>query len=254
MFHLPRDILMIDIKTQQGLMAWLINYLADCFGNRAILKGGMELRLLNCPRFTNDVDFIFIPYSSKKEVAKEILEVLQKVSDLVVKHSLNSKCLRCICCYKEFQVQLEVNVAEECDSQELSTASFAKEHNQTGRIIRGMRFDIALSHKLAAWNERQLMRDLYDAYFMVEILNITPHKLTLESRLSKSEIRQKGKTKKVSMSLEDFRMKLKNASLTIDYKSVTEELRDFFPPEELPGLDMKLKMGINKIIEHLTNI
>jgi predicted nucleotidyltransferase component of viral defense system len=47
---------MIEVNDTLGLMVWLINFLADRFGNKAILKGGMELRLLDCPRYTNDID------------------------------------------------------------------------------------------------------------------------------------------------------------------------------------------------------
>ena len=82
---------MIDVKTQQSLMVWLINYLADSFGNSAILKGGMELRLLDCPRFTNDIDFIFVPYSSKKDVSKIVLETLKKVPGLNMKIKIGLK-------------------------------------------------------------------------------------------------------------------------------------------------------------------
>ena len=78
---------MIEAKTQQSLMVWLINFIADKFGNSAILKGGMELRLLDCPRFTNDLDFIFVPYSSKKDVSKIVIEALNKVPDLAVRHT-----------------------------------------------------------------------------------------------------------------------------------------------------------------------
>lgn len=52
---------MTEIDDSEGLMVWLMNYLADTFGHSAILKGGMELRLLYCPRHTNDIDYVFIP-------------------------------------------------------------------------------------------------------------------------------------------------------------------------------------------------
>ncbi len=53
---------MIEIETSEGLMVWLMNYLADTFGNSAVLKGRMELPLLDCPRHTNDIDYVFAPY------------------------------------------------------------------------------------------------------------------------------------------------------------------------------------------------
>ncbi len=245
---------MIEAKTQQSLMAWLINFLADKFGNSAILKGGMELRLLDCPRYTNDIDYIFVPFSSKKDVSKLIIDELNKVPDLKVRHTINSKCIRCICEFSDLQVQLEINVASECKSQELSTVSFAKTHNQPGRIIRGMRFDVALSHKIAAWNERQLIRDLYDCYFMVDVLDITPHIPTLKQRLQKSQIRVGRKTKNVSLSLNEFVMKLEDAISVIKQGMIEVQLRDYFSPVDLPGLEQKLKIGIKRLINFLISI
>ena len=242
---------MIEAKTQQSLMVWLINYLADSFGNSVILKGGMELRLLDCPRYTNDIDFVFIPFSSKKDVSKIVIEALEKVPDLKVQHSINSKCIQCICEYNALRVQLEINVAHACESQELSTASFAKIHSQSGRIIRGMRFDIALSHKIAAWNERDLIRDLYDCYFMVDVLDIQPHLPTLKQRLRTSQIRSGRKTKTVSMTLNEFRIKLQKALSEITQEKIEEQLRDFFSPEELPGLENKIRIGIKRLLEAL---
>jgi hypothetical protein len=36
----------------------------------------MELRLLDCPRYTNDLDYVFIPFASKKEVSKILADAL----------------------------------------------------------------------------------------------------------------------------------------------------------------------------------
>jgi len=51
---------MPDIKTTEDLMLFLINLFGEKYPQSAILKGGMALRLLDCPRFTNDLDYIFI--------------------------------------------------------------------------------------------------------------------------------------------------------------------------------------------------
>jgi hypothetical protein len=39
----------------EKLMIEVIHFLSDQFPNQAILKGGMELRLIDCPRYTNDL-------------------------------------------------------------------------------------------------------------------------------------------------------------------------------------------------------
>lgn len=235
-------------------MVWLMNFLADKFGNSAILKGGMELRLLDCPRYTNDIDYVFVPFSSKKDVGELVYDALRKIPDLRVEYSLNSKCIRFLCQNNSMHVQLEINVAENCESQELTTASLAKQHNLQGRIVRGMRFDIALAHKIAAWNERNLIRDLYDCYFMTEILSVRPHKETLERRLAKTEARIGSKTKRMSMTIADLSRKLKDAAASLSSQAVEVQMQDFFAPEQLPGLDKKIKIGLKKLIDVLDGV
>jgi hypothetical protein len=39
------------------------------FGGHAALKGGIALRLLDSPRKTNDLDYVSVPYKSKKDTA-----------------------------------------------------------------------------------------------------------------------------------------------------------------------------------------
>ncbi len=65
-------------ENTEALLAWIVDFFATSFGNSAVLKGGMALRLMHSPRYTNDVDYIFIPFDSKK--------VLRKL--------LNKRCLR----------------------------------------------------------------------------------------------------------------------------------------------------------------
>ena len=242
---------MIEVESSLGLMVWLINFLADKFGNNAILKGGMELRLLDCPRHTNDIDYVFVPFSSKKDVRELVLDAFSEVPDLKIEHSLNSKNLRCLCEYNGIRVQIEISAAMDCKSQELTTATLARATNQQAHIVRGMRFDIALAHKIAAWNERRLVRDLYDCYFMVDILAIHPHIQTLRQRLAKSEIRAGRKTKIVSMTIIDLISTLTTALVDLSQTMVEEQMRDFLLPEELPGLEKKIRIGVNKLLEML---
>ncbi len=54
-------------ESTEALLAWIVDFFADRFGNSAILNGGMSLRLMHSPRYTNDVDYIFVPFDSKKD-------------------------------------------------------------------------------------------------------------------------------------------------------------------------------------------
>lgn len=242
---------MIEVDSLEGLMVWLMNFVADKFGNSAVLKGGMELRLLDCPRHTNDIDYVFVSFSSKKDVCELFVDALEQVPDLKVEHSLNSKCLRCVCEYNGLRVQIEINVSQSCESQELTTASLARQYDLQGRIVRGMRFDLALAHKIAAWNERGLVRDLYDCYFMANILAIRPHGPTLGQRLAKVGVRVGRKTKKLSMTTLDLARKIERTLDSLTQQAVEEQMRDFLVPEELPGLEKKMRIGLRKLIDAL---
>ena len=56
------------VDQQQALIARVLDLLAQRFGKRAVLRGGMVLRILGSPRFTNDLDYLFVPYKSKKDI------------------------------------------------------------------------------------------------------------------------------------------------------------------------------------------
>jgi len=188
----------------EGLMVRIMNHFAQVFGPQAILKGGMVLRLLDCPRYTNDLDYVFVPYASKREIVPQVIQALEAIKGMTVTHSLNSKCLRCHVTGDGVRLQVEIQVAEECATTELSTVRLAHGHGQQGRIIRVMSFESALAHKLAAWNERRLMRDLYDAYFLSTVMAVQPDVQGLVKRLESVERRRSRGTQKTRMSLSAF--------------------------------------------------
>ncbi len=232
-------------------MVQIINRLSDEFGTHAILKGGMELRLADCPRHTNDLDYVFIPYTSKTQLKETIFEALQKESGLTISYFVNSRCIRYQIESSAASVQIEVQVALECSSIALSTADLARQTHQQARIIRGMDFRYALAHKLAAWNERELIRDLYDVYYMTVILNVKPHREVLKQRLSKVEPRNSHK-KKYCMTIDEFIRKLDRCAQSLTQNAASTEMRDYLSTIELPGLDRKIIGGINRIIEYLS--
>jgi predicted nucleotidyltransferase component of viral defense system len=95
-----------DIRDIEGLMVFIINLLGDRFGSNAILKGGMQLRLVDSPRFTNDLDYVFIPFSSKKEIKNRILKTLNEIPELTISYTINSKCIRYLVAYEDIKVQV----------------------------------------------------------------------------------------------------------------------------------------------------
>jgi len=243
---------MIDIISNEALMVWIINRLADMYPNNAVLKGGMVLRLLDCPRYTNDLDYIFIPFRSKKDIFPMIQKVLQELDGAKIQAGFHSTALRISIHYKEFSTQIEANVDKECKTEPMSTSSLATPNNQLPRIIHVMSFDWALAHKLAAWNERGLIRDLYDIYFLFSKLKILPDQEVLQKRLQNIRHRKKEKKKEPKiMTKEKFKKKLSDSVTKLTPKDIDEELRDSLSPEERAGLDKKMKIAIQALIEKL---
>jgi predicted nucleotidyltransferase component of viral defense system len=237
---------MINSDTEK-LMVEIMHFLADTFPNQAILKGGMELRLLDCPRYTNDLDYVFIPFESKKDVAELIGNALEQIPGVKVQTMIHSTCIRFLIEKEHVKVQLEVNVDKNCISEALSTASLASGNQLLPRIIRGMSFPVALAHKLAAWNERVLIRDLFDIAFMVNILDIKPDLDVLRNRLENVNYRTKSNGNKKKMTINEFAEKLLSTSQHLTQAAVETELGDYLSPEELPGLEKKIKIAVHKI-------
>lgn len=235
----------------ESLMVRIMNHFAEVFGPEAVLKGGMALRLLDCPRFTNDLDYVFVPHSSKKEIAPRVLKALQALAGVTVTHAINSKCLRCLVADGAARVQVEVQVAERCATTELTTIRLAHAHRQQGRIIRVMSFESALAHKLAAWNERRLLRDLYDAYFLSTVMGIQPDFDVLTRRLESVERRGSGGNRKRRMTLAELAAALKRETTELTQSGLEEELRDLLAPEQLAGLAMKLRISLFNLCERL---
>ncbi len=65
--------------TPDGLFLWVMHRFAEVFEDHAIIKGGMALRLMDCPRSTTDIDYVFVPYRSKNDVRARIESVLAEI-------------------------------------------------------------------------------------------------------------------------------------------------------------------------------
>jgi predicted nucleotidyltransferase component of viral defense system len=149
-------------KSIEKLVVDLMHLLADTSPNQGILKGGMELRLLDCPRYTNDLDYVFIPFESKTDLSDLIANALKQIPGVTVQVLMHSTCIRYLIEKDTIKVQLEANVDKYCKSKALSTSSLASGNKLLPRIIHVMSFPVSLANKLTAWNERGLIRDLFD--------------------------------------------------------------------------------------------
>lgn len=231
----------------ESLLVSIINLFADKFGKKAILRGGMVLRLLDSARLTNDLDYLLIPFESKNEVVDEVVKTLNLLEGVRVEHSLNSQCLRCLVTKGSVVAQVEVKVDIDCKVNVISTASLAKIHNQTSRLINVLSYDVALANKLAAWYERRLYRDIYDIYLLLN-MGVKADLQILATRLEKPRFAKNISEMKKKCTVEDFYTFLRVKIENIDIDTMTKELISIMPQEELLGLEMKLKNVILRSI------
>ena len=235
---------MAEQRQLEELLSLIINLFADEFGKQAILRGGMVLRLLDSPRFTNDLDYVFVPFKSKNDIAKSVVAALRTLEGVTVSHSLNSKCLRCIVTRGEVVVQVEAKVDHSCKVAILSTAALSKAHNQTPRVINVMAYDVAFANKLAAWYERRLVRDLFDIYLFLS-MGVLPDENVLAERLQKPIFSRRVKKFEKNIDVVSFLRFLKEEVSKLSAQDIKDEMSAIFPKDELPGLELKIKKAIS---------
>lgn len=238
---------MENFKNVEALLAWIIDFFSISFGNSAVLKGGMALRLMHSPRYTNDVDYVFIPFDSKKDVKEIIEQALSKVDGLQYESSMNSKALRILVTYGSQRAQIEINVEKECASVPMSSALLSTAHGRPARILRIMEPSVSFSHKIAAWNERELMRDLYDIYQYESLFGILPQMDILNARLKKA---RSYKNVVAAQNLMDLVNKLMRTTATLNDSSF-EDLRPLLSETELAGLSFRIKPAIMALCEKI---
>ncbi len=237
--------------TPDGLFLWIMHRFAEVFEDHAILKGGMALRLIDSPRSTTDIDYVFVPYESKKDIRAQIESVLREIDGAEIEISLHSQMLRAEIRADGVSIQLEVNVAMECDGVPMSTGGFAREQGQPARVIRMMSPDWAFAHKLAAWNERRLLRDLYDCYFFSARLKATPALAVLNDRLSSFDSRLPPLSKRNAMTTEELASELRSNAGSPSQSDLDDELGGLLPPEERAGLALRIQATSMKLAEWL---
>jgi predicted nucleotidyltransferase component of viral defense system len=235
------------MEEQQRLLAEVLDLFAQRFDKRAVLRGGMVLRILGCERMTNDLDYVFVPYRSKKDIVEEVLAALRSLPGVKVSHSLNSKCLRVTVVRADAAIQVEAKTALQVDAQTLSTGSLSRLFNLPPRLIRVVDYPVALADKLAAWNERRLMRDLYDAWFFLR-MGVRPDEKTLLRRLQKPEYSRlvKAADHFKAKSADEFRNFILEHVQKLTDAELAGELKDYLRADELAGLSMRIRAEFAK--------
>ena len=86
---------------------------------------------------------------------------------------------------------------------------------------------------------------------MNTFLNVNPHIDTLKERLGKIRYAQNIKILKKTMSLDEFVIFLKDETIKLKGNRLKKELRDYFTEVELEGIDLKIRISLNRISEFL---
>lgn len=237
-------------EKQEALLGQILNLFAERFNTMAILRGGMVLRLLGCPRLTNDLDYVFVPFKSKRDIVDDVVATLRKIPGSEVTYSLNSKCLRAVVTVAGTSVQVEVKVALEEQTTILSTREVAGDLGLPTRLVRVVDYPVALANKMADWNERRLIRDLYDIWFYLK-MGVRPDPTTLAGRLAKPEYSRLVKESERFQQTDTTRFLtfLSAAVQKLTDQHIAESLSDYLAPEEIPGLAMRFRAEIAKLVE-----
>ncbi|MBI1380365.1 MAG: hypothetical protein GC161_04680 [Planctomycetaceae bacterium] len=237
--------------TQEGLFVWVLHRFAEVFEEHAVLKGGIALALYDCPRMTTDIDYVFVPYESKKDVVKQLRAILAEIEDARVKVEVHSKMIRADLRVDKAAIQIEANVDLVCPSVAVPTSALALAQGQPSRLVRAMRLDHSLAHKIAAWNERRLLRDLFDIYFLVARLEVRPATDVLQTRLQHIESRLPALRRRQSMTVEELCGALESAASELTDTLLADELAPILPPTELASLIPRLRGAVARLIEWL---
>ena len=165
---------MNDNEKREKLLLRVLHLISNKYKNQAILKGGMYLRLLNSPRYTQDIDFVFLKDQSRKNIATEIKDMLAQEDGITIeKTQLNSRGLFIDIKSENILAEIEISIIEKLNtpSETIATTALAKKLDMPNQMVTVMSRSESYSHKIAAALERDVLRDLYDIFLLLKKVN-----------------------------------------------------------------------------------
>lgn len=242
----------ISQVTRDHLVLWVIHRFGEEFENHALLKGGMQLALLSSQRQTNDIDYTFVPFNSKKEILPKIDRILNEIEGAFIEKNLHSTAGRYVFSLGKASIQIEFNVKIQEKSTTISTQLLAKKLGELPQIIRVMDPSVALAHKIAAWNERRLLRDLYDIYYWYAIIKVSPDVETLKSRLSKFQSRLPHLKSRKKMTTRELASQLEAEVENLDESQYLNDLSPLIPISDLQGSFLPFKTQLTQLAQKIS--
>lgn len=223
----------MDKQTQrESLLLEVIHLINQKFKNQAILKGGMYLRLLNSPRHTRDVDYVFPTKVSRKVILKEIKSIFEPKGIQIIKKSLNSRGIQMKIQKGDIDADIEISVVKELSTppEQYDTSKVAERFNVVPEIVTVMSMGEAFSNKIAAALERDVVRDLFDITVLMPLTTFNSE--TLNKRLSSLCIKRQ---KPISIDFKEAAKRLKEKADRLTREELANELTGVIPPEFIKG-------------------
>jgi predicted nucleotidyltransferase component of viral defense system len=235
----------------EELLVRILNHLVDRMKDRLVVKGGMLLRLLESPRYTQDLDFVLPSKESKKVLVKELVSALREIPSIeVTRQDLSSRGIFIGIRDRESgtQATLETNVVPgtRLPPEPVSTAKISSLYSLSGRIVRVMAPAEAFSNKIAACLERGAGRDLYDISLFEPMTAFD--RPTLEDRLSRLEV-DRAKPRKVAR--DEAAQLLRKRLEDLSEQRLREEVFPLLPPDHQPGLLMVIRASVSRVIQRM---
>jgi len=142
---------------------------------------------------------------------------------------------------------VEISVKNECESQAMSSSAVATPYGMPSKIVRIAELSTAFAHKIAAWNERELLRDLFDVYQYKATLRVVPNLEILRRRLVKPRNYPKVNPAK---NMSELKEKLLSAANNLSERNISE-LKPLLPEAELAGLHLRIAAALRDTVASL---
>lgn len=234
-------------QDRERAMLRVIHRIADHFGPEAVVKGGMSLRLYGFSRATQDIDFAFQPHRRKREFSDELVEVVNELMDVPATVASDSKKIRIQGRLEGIEVIVEASPHAAFEPEALTTAAMARGLHLRPQVVSVMPKGLAFAHKLGAWLDRRLIRDLYDCFVYAVYLKAVPDRDTLLKRITHPAYAHGVSPKPALQSISGFGAFLRREVDKLDPATLESSLTGLVGEQELPGLGLQMVAGLRRL-------
>lgn len=239
-------------ERREKLLLRVLHIISNKYKNQAVLKGGLALRLFNSPRYTQDIDFVFVTKISRKVIAREIREILERERDIEIQDvKTNSRGVFLDVSSDGILIQVEISVKAEMNlpPETMTTAALALPLNMPAQIIYIMSRAESYSHKIAACLERRATRDLYDISLYEPSTDFDLK--TLQLRLSQLTVDRK---KPTAISYSGAAKKLKKRAESLQQEDLDRELAGLIPEQYLSHSSGIIRASVQRLCQKLERL